>query len=42
VDTPAQLLPMAARNVRASLELLADQGRVVPAPGERWQLVRTA
>jgi glyoxylase-like metal-dependent hydrolase (beta-lactamase superfamily II) len=32
------LVPMAARNVNANLELLADQGRVDGAAGQRWRL----
>ncbi len=37
-DTPAHLLPMAARNVRANLEMLLAQQRVTRLEGERWQL----
>jgi glyoxylase-like metal-dependent hydrolase (beta-lactamase superfamily II) len=37
-DTPANLLPMAARNVRASLDLLSTQGRVDRVGAERWRL----
>ncbi|HEX8966814.1 MAG TPA: MBL fold metallo-hydrolase [Chloroflexota bacterium] len=32
------LLPMAARNVRANLDLLVGQHRVAALPGQRWQL----
>jgi len=39
-EVPANLVPMAARNVRANLDLLAAEGRVTIAPGERWQLHR--
>ncbi len=35
-DVPSHLLPMAARNVRANLEMLALQGRVVTAADGRW------
>ena len=31
-DTPERMFPMAARNVRANLELLAEQGTVVETP----------
>ncbi len=37
-DTPSHLLPMAARNVRANLDLLSSQGRVKLVADERWQL----
>lgn len=37
VGTPAGLLPMAARNVRAHLDYLAGEGRVL-ASDEAWQL----
>jgi glyoxylase-like metal-dependent hydrolase (beta-lactamase superfamily II) len=37
-DIPAHLLPMAARNVRANLDLLLSQDRVRRLAGERWQL----
>jgi glyoxylase-like metal-dependent hydrolase (beta-lactamase superfamily II) len=40
VEVPPNLVAMAARNVRANLELLTDDGRVGSAPGERWQLTR--
>ena len=36
-DIPESMLPMAARNVRANLELLASQGRV-HSGAERWEL----
>lgn len=36
-EIPKSMLPMAARNVRANLELLASQGRV-DSGAERWQL----
>jgi glyoxylase-like metal-dependent hydrolase (beta-lactamase superfamily II) len=32
------LVPMAARNVNANLELLVDQGQVASSPGQRWHL----
>jgi hypothetical protein len=32
------MLPMAARNVRANLELLLDQHRIHPVGSDRWQL----
>jgi glyoxylase-like metal-dependent hydrolase (beta-lactamase superfamily II) len=35
-DVPAHLLPMAARNVRANLEMLAASGRVEARAGGRW------
>jgi glyoxylase-like metal-dependent hydrolase (beta-lactamase superfamily II) len=38
VDTPANLLPMAARNVRANLELLLGDSRIERLDGDRWQL----
>jgi glyoxylase-like metal-dependent hydrolase (beta-lactamase superfamily II) len=40
VDVAPNLVPMAARNVRANLEKLVDEGRVVGAPREpgRWRL----
>jgi glyoxylase-like metal-dependent hydrolase (beta-lactamase superfamily II) len=41
VDTPPNLFPMAARNVRANLELLAAEGTVLEAGGERWQMAPT-
>jgi glyoxylase-like metal-dependent hydrolase (beta-lactamase superfamily II) len=37
-EVPAHLLPMAARNVRANLELLHAQNRVTPLEADRWQL----
>jgi hypothetical protein len=37
-DTPANLLPMAARNVRANLDLLSTQGRVDRVGADRWRL----
>jgi glyoxylase-like metal-dependent hydrolase (beta-lactamase superfamily II) len=37
-DTPSNLLPMAARNVRANLDLLLGERRVARLPDERWQL----
>jgi glyoxylase-like metal-dependent hydrolase (beta-lactamase superfamily II) len=37
-DIPSSLLPMAARNVRANLDMLLAQGRVRAAGSERWQL----
>ena len=39
-DIPKSMLPMAARNVRANLELLLAQQRIQPVGGERWQLTR--
>lgn len=36
----ANLVGPAGRNVRANLELLAADGKVAPAAGERWQLTR--
>jgi glyoxylase-like metal-dependent hydrolase (beta-lactamase superfamily II) len=41
VDVPPNLVAMAARNVRANLEMLAADGKVVAAAGERWQLTPT-
>ncbi len=38
-DVAPNLVPMAARNVRANLEQLADEGTVIDAPGERWALL---
>ncbi len=38
VDVAPNLVDMAARNVRANLEKLVDEGKVEAAPGERWQL----
>ena len=38
VDVAPNLVDMAARNVRANLEQLVDEGKVIEAPGERWQL----
>jgi glyoxylase-like metal-dependent hydrolase (beta-lactamase superfamily II) len=38
VDVSPSLVDMAARNVRANLEKLADEGKVVGAPGQRWRL----
>jgi hydroxyacylglutathione hydrolase len=40
-EVPANLIPMAARNVRANLELLVDQGKAASAGAERWQLTPT-
>jgi glyoxylase-like metal-dependent hydrolase (beta-lactamase superfamily II) len=37
-DTPAHLLPMAARNVRANLEMLVAREQIVAASSERWAL----
>jgi glyoxylase-like metal-dependent hydrolase (beta-lactamase superfamily II) len=37
-DVPSNLKAMAGRNVRANLELLADEGKIVAAPTDRWQL----
>jgi glyoxylase-like metal-dependent hydrolase (beta-lactamase superfamily II) len=37
-EIPAHLLPMAARNVRANLEMLLGQARVQRVDGDRWQL----
>jgi glyoxylase-like metal-dependent hydrolase (beta-lactamase superfamily II) len=37
-DTPAHLLPMAARNVRANLDLLQAEGKVEAASGPRYRL----
>jgi glyoxylase-like metal-dependent hydrolase (beta-lactamase superfamily II) len=41
VDVPSNLVAMAARNVRANLDMLAADGKVVAAAGERWQLTPT-
>jgi hypothetical protein len=38
VDVAPSLVDMAARNVRANLEKLVDEGKVVGAPGRRWRL----
>jgi glyoxylase-like metal-dependent hydrolase (beta-lactamase superfamily II) len=38
VDVAPNLVDMAARNVRANLEKLADEGKVMGAAGERWRL----
>jgi glyoxylase-like metal-dependent hydrolase (beta-lactamase superfamily II) len=38
VDVAPNLVEMAARNVRANLEKLAAEGKVVAAPGARWTL----
>jgi glyoxylase-like metal-dependent hydrolase (beta-lactamase superfamily II) len=38
VDVPATLQPMAARNIRACLDYLIDEGTVVALPDRRWQL----
>jgi glyoxylase-like metal-dependent hydrolase (beta-lactamase superfamily II) len=38
VETPPNLMPMAARNVRANLDLLLGQTRVESLEGDRWQL----
>jgi len=38
VDVAPNLIDMAARNVRANLEKLVDEGKVVTAPGERWRM----
>jgi glyoxylase-like metal-dependent hydrolase (beta-lactamase superfamily II) len=40
LDVPPNLVAMAARNVRANLELLTTEGRVSAASGERWLLNR--
>jgi glyoxylase-like metal-dependent hydrolase (beta-lactamase superfamily II) len=40
VDVAPNLVDMAARNVRANLEKLVDEGKVTGAPGERWLLTR--
>ena len=37
-DVPAHLLPMAARNVRANLDMLASQDRAEPVDSGRWRL----
>jgi glyoxylase-like metal-dependent hydrolase (beta-lactamase superfamily II) len=37
-DVPPRMLPMAARNVRANLEMLLANGQVQSLVGERWQL----
>ena len=37
-DVAANLIAPAGRNVRANLELLAADGKVAAAAGERWQL----
>jgi len=37
VDVAPNLVDMAARNVRANLEKLVDEGKVLSAPGGRWQ-----
>ncbi|HEY1296192.1 MAG TPA: MBL fold metallo-hydrolase [Chloroflexota bacterium] len=39
-DVPAHLLPMAARNVRANLEMLATTGRAVGEAPDRWRLTQ--
>jgi glyoxylase-like metal-dependent hydrolase (beta-lactamase superfamily II) len=41
VDVAPNLVAMAARNVRANLDMLAADGKVVAAAGERWQLTAT-
>ena len=41
-DVPANLVAMAARNVRANLDLLGAEKRVQLTSGQRWQLIRTA
>jgi glyoxylase-like metal-dependent hydrolase (beta-lactamase superfamily II) len=38
IDTPAHLLPMAARNVRANLEMLAASDQVAAAGSGQWVL----
>lgn len=38
VGTPANLMPAAARNVRANLDLLLGDSRVEGLEGDRWQL----
>jgi hypothetical protein len=38
VDVAPNLVEMAARNVRANLEKLAAEHKVVAAPGARWTL----
>lgn len=37
-EVPAHLLPMAARNVRANLDMLASQDRAEPVDAGRWRL----
>ena len=37
-EVPPNLLPMAARNVRANLEMLAATGQVQADASERWAL----
>jgi glyoxylase-like metal-dependent hydrolase (beta-lactamase superfamily II) len=37
-DVPAHLLPMAARNVRANLDMLAARGTVSASADDRWAL----
>jgi glyoxylase-like metal-dependent hydrolase (beta-lactamase superfamily II) len=37
-DLAANLIGPAGRNVRANLELLAAEGKVAPASGQRWRL----
>lgn len=37
-DVPTHLLSMAARNVRANLDMLDSEGRVEQVDGERWRL----
>jgi hypothetical protein len=39
VDLAPNLVAMAARNVRANLEKLVEDGRVVAAADERWRLM---
>jgi hydroxyacylglutathione hydrolase len=41
IDTPPALLPMAARNVRANLDLLLEQRRVARLDADRWRLTTT-
>ncbi len=41
VDVAPNLVPMAARNVRANLDMLVVDGTVVAAAGEQWQLTPT-
>ena len=38
LDVVPNLVEMAARNVRANLEKLVDEGKVVEVPAERWRL----
>ena len=38
VDVAPNLLPAAARNVRANLDMLLGQSRVEQLEGDRWQL----